>query len=168
MIARRRWHRAVFLAAGLYNFAWGLFTAVAPQWLFRFADMPDAMMRPIKLTPMPKPKKELIGVDVFIDWDNTPRDPDVLAKLLEDQVNLPDLKLTMITNRGMKVHPADDVITFCTDHWRCRFMNEQHGITHRRVVDLLERFESAGLDFIKTEHLYLFDGEAGFSVGTGE
>src|SRR5262245_18999388 len=42
MIARRRWHRAVFLAAGLYNLAWGLFTAIVPQWLFRFADMPDA------------------------------------------------------------------------------------------------------------------------------
>lgn len=40
MIARRRWHRGVFLAAGLYNLAWGLFAAIDPQWLFRFADMP--------------------------------------------------------------------------------------------------------------------------------
>lgn len=40
MIARRRLHRATFLAAGLYNLAWGTFSAVDPQWLFRFADMP--------------------------------------------------------------------------------------------------------------------------------
>ena len=41
-IPRRRFHRAVFLAAGLYNLAWGLFTALDPQWLFRAADMPPA------------------------------------------------------------------------------------------------------------------------------
>jgi hypothetical protein len=40
MIARRAFHRAVFVAAGLYNLAWGLYAAIDPQWLFRFADMP--------------------------------------------------------------------------------------------------------------------------------
>lgn len=37
---RRRLHRAVFLVAGIYNIAWGLYAAVDPQWLFRFARMP--------------------------------------------------------------------------------------------------------------------------------
>jgi hypothetical protein len=37
---RRRFHQAVFVAAGLYNIAWGLWAAVDPQWLFRFAEMP--------------------------------------------------------------------------------------------------------------------------------
>jgi hypothetical protein len=40
MIARRRFHRGVFLAAGVYNVAWGLLAALDPQWLFRFAGMP--------------------------------------------------------------------------------------------------------------------------------
>lgn len=40
MIARRRWHRAVFVAAGIYNIGWGILAALDPQWLFRFADMP--------------------------------------------------------------------------------------------------------------------------------
>ena len=39
-IPRRRFHRAVFLAAGIYNICWGLFAAADPQWLFRFAGMP--------------------------------------------------------------------------------------------------------------------------------
>lgn len=39
MLRRRRWHRAVFLIAGLYNIAWGLWAAADPQWLFRFAGM---------------------------------------------------------------------------------------------------------------------------------
>lgn len=42
MIARRQWHRGVFLAAGLYNLGWGVVAAVDPQWLFRFAGMPPA------------------------------------------------------------------------------------------------------------------------------
>ena len=37
---RRALHRAVFSAAALYNLLWGLYAAVDPQWLFRFAGMP--------------------------------------------------------------------------------------------------------------------------------
>ena len=40
MIRRRRLHRAVFLAAGFYNIAWGIGSALDPQWLFRFAGLP--------------------------------------------------------------------------------------------------------------------------------
>ena len=42
MITRRRFHRVVFLAAGLYNILWGVYAVVDPQWLFRFARMPPA------------------------------------------------------------------------------------------------------------------------------
>lgn len=40
MIVRRRFHRTVFVAAGIYNIGWGLYAVVDPQWLFRFAGMP--------------------------------------------------------------------------------------------------------------------------------
>lgn len=39
LIRRRRLHRAVFIAAGVYNIAWGVYAAADPQWLFRFAGM---------------------------------------------------------------------------------------------------------------------------------
>jgi hypothetical protein len=39
-LPRRRWHRGVFVAAGIYNVAWGIYAAIDPQWLFRFAGMP--------------------------------------------------------------------------------------------------------------------------------
>jgi hypothetical protein len=42
VIARRRWHRAVFIAAGAYNIGWAVFSILDPQWLFRFAGMPLA------------------------------------------------------------------------------------------------------------------------------
>ena len=39
MIARRKFHRVVFCAAGIYNIAWGLYAVWDPQWLFRFAGL---------------------------------------------------------------------------------------------------------------------------------
>ena len=37
---RRKFHRTVFLIAGAYNLAWGAYSALDPQWLFRFSGMP--------------------------------------------------------------------------------------------------------------------------------
>lgn len=34
-IPRRRFHRFVFVVAGFYNIAWGLWSAVDPSWFFR-------------------------------------------------------------------------------------------------------------------------------------
>ncbi len=39
-IARRSLHRAAFVAAGVYNIAWGLTTALYPQWLYRLTGGP--------------------------------------------------------------------------------------------------------------------------------
>ena len=40
--------------------------------------------------------------------------------------------------------------------------------SHKTVPGLLDRFAADGLDFIKTEHLYTFDGQRGYSLGQGE
>jgi hypothetical protein len=37
---RRRFHQIVFALAGAYNLGWGVYAAVDPQWLFRYAGMP--------------------------------------------------------------------------------------------------------------------------------
>jgi hypothetical protein len=39
-LPRRSLHRRVFLLAGVYNIAWGIYSALDPQWLFRVAGMP--------------------------------------------------------------------------------------------------------------------------------
>jgi hypothetical protein len=38
-LRRRNFHRGAFAAAGIYNVGWGIYAALDPQWLFRFADM---------------------------------------------------------------------------------------------------------------------------------
>jgi isocitrate dehydrogenase len=118
---------------------------------------------------LPRPVKTLHGVDVFLDWDEADRDPNVLGAKLEALAG-PELTLRMITNRGTKVYPEGLPETFCTDHWRCRFVaaDPQTPIRHGAVLRLLERLDGEGLDFVKTEHLYAFDGERGYSLGQGE
>jgi len=109
-------------------------------------------------------KKELRGVDVFVDWDGT--DPELLASQLR-QIETGSLSLVMITNRGVKVWPQGFEETFCTDHWRCRFESD-HPISPQVVIELLKRGVEKGIDIIKTENLYTFDGERGYSLGQGQ
>ncbi len=116
-----------------------------------------------------RPEKALIGVDVFLDWDRNGRNPNALGQQVQRLTDGLNLKLALITNRGVKVFPDGLPETRCTDHWRCRFRSEdQQDISHAAVIELLGRFAAAGMDFIKTEHLYTFDGKPGFSLGQGE
>lgn len=121
-----------------------------------------------KLRPKPKAKKELTGVDVFIDWDQDGRDPNVIGEKLR-QANANGLQLHLITNRGVKVFPEGMKETFCTDHWRCRFKTDDGSVvSHAQILDLLQQIEKLGFDFIKIEHLYTFDGVRGYSLAQGE
>ena len=112
------------------------------------------------------PKKELVGVDVFLDW--TSGSATNLGEGLS-KVNDDNLKLTMISNRGVAVWPGGHAETFCSDHWRCRFMSASTGsVEPLQIVGLLGRIVDAGYDAIKTENLYTFDGQIGFTLSQGE
>jgi hypothetical protein len=50
--------------------------------------------------------------------------------------------------------------TFTTDHWCCRYAPKNGGkVDHAAAVALLPRIDERGVDFIKTENLYDFDGK---------
>lgn len=122
----------------------------------------------ITLTKKPKAKKELVGIDVFIDWDEDNRDPNIIGERLR-KANADGLQLHLITNRGVKVFPEGLRETFCTDHWRCRFKTaDQKVLSHNHILELLTQIKALGFDFIKTEHLYTFDGVRGYSLAQGE
>ena len=71
--------------------------------------------------PVRKPQdKVLVGVDVFVQHD---RDVAALAEAMNAVVH-GAYGLSMITNRGVKVWPEGAPETFCTDHWRCRYLAE--------------------------------------------
>lgn len=117
------------------------------------------------LTPIVPAEKQLVGVDVFLHWRD--RAPERLGASLQG-VDGDGVRLQMISNRGTKVWPQGMPETFCTDHWRCRFMAENGLLTPAQLIALLQRVDQAGLEFIKTENLYTFDGQPGFSLGQGQ
>jgi isocitrate dehydrogenase len=119
--------------------------------------------------PEPRREKELVGIDVFIDWDEDGRDPDVIGDGLSASAEEVDWFLEMITNRGVKVYPDGHPQTFWTDHWRCRFRpDDADVIEFDRILDLLTQLDEDGWGVIKTEQLYRFDGERCFSLGQGQ
>ncbi len=112
--------------------------------------------------------KVLVGVDIFVDWNKGSAED--LGNILKD-ITSTNAYLSMISNRGVKVWPNGAPETFCTDHWRCRFKNknkEGDPITHDDILELLKKVKDIGCDFIKTEGLYTFDGEVGFTAAQGQ
>ncbi|WP_288037330.1 NADP-dependent isocitrate dehydrogenase [Acidiphilium sp.] len=132
--------------------------AVAYEGASKPFAVPQAKLR----TPA---RKELVGIDVFV---HATKPVEELARDMQataDEI----FALTMITNRGVKVWPEGLPETFCTDHWRCRYLARPGKQFNKvMIVDLLKKLTYMGVDFIKTEHLYTFDGEAGYSLGQGQ
>jgi len=119
--------------------------------------------------------KQLLGVDVFIDWKGT--NPEEIGEILSN-ISAFKLKLKMITNRGVKVYPKGLKETYCTDHWRCRFVAMDADVDKKepiyrpvefeQVIALLSKLHDEGMDVIKTENLYEFNEKRAFSLGQGE
>jgi isocitrate dehydrogenase len=121
-----------------------------------------------RVTRRPPAHKEIVGVDLFVQWGHGTADD--LARRLKPLAD-GALELTMITNRGVKVWPGGLPETFTTDHWRCRFMATGAiggVIGHGHIARLMQRAADLDIDFIKTENLCTFDGEPGFSLGQGQ
>lgn len=131
----------------------------------------------IKIPPYERQIREqvLVGVDVFINWQGSI--PEEIGGILA-KLDSSGMKLKMITNRGVKVYPDGMDETYCTDHWRCRFVEAgsitkndalvYRPISYEQVISLLSRLNQSGMEVIKTENLYEFDGKRGFSLGQGE
>jgi isocitrate dehydrogenase len=115
------------------------------------------------LRERPRTDRVLVGVDVFVCFRGNAAD---LEKRLRSHA-ADGLELATISNRGIKVWPDGFPETMQTEHWQCRFL-AAGGTTHAAIAGLLASAAREGLDFIKTENLYTFDGERGYSLGQGE
>lgn len=126
----------------------------------------DAEPIMVKSSEVPRAAKEQLGVDVFLHWWGS--GPDELAAQLTEAADGSPLHLDMITNRGQKIWPGGAPETLLTDHWRCRFLRGDGPASASEVVELQGQLVAAGLEPIKTEGLFAFDGVPGFSKGQGQ
>jgi len=126
----------------------------------RYAGGPRQAMDAAASALRPSPRKETVGVDVFLDWKGGSASD--LGKLLTP-LSGEGLKLGRLSNRGIEVWPGGFSETLCSDHWCCRFVAQEATVSHAQIVALLARIGGAGLDFIKTENLCTFDGQKAYS-----
>lgn len=119
-------------------------------------------MPPLKVPP--SVQKDWVGVDVYIDSNDG-------AETMIEQVRAlagGALALDHVSNRGVKIWPDGQPETFCSDHWRLRFLKAGGGVTLENVTHLLELLGKGGMNYIKIENLYNFDGQRGYSLSQGE
>jgi isocitrate dehydrogenase len=117
---------------------------------------------PVVKAAAPASQKAFDGVDVFLHWNEAGRSASRLAE--QAQTAAGAFKLSLITNRGVRVWPQGHPDTWCSDHWRLRFRGEDA----RAIPALLTRLLEAGLEPVKTENLYRFGEQRGYSVAQGE
>lgn len=116
----------------------------------------------------PEVERKLVGVDVFCEFRG--KTAELAGKL--EKSNSERLKLRMISSRGMSVWPGGFEQTLLCDHWRCRFHIDDpetgESLPHSEIIALLDRVNQSGVEFIKTEGLYFFDGKPAFQMGQGQ
>ncbi len=113
-------------------------------------------------------KRTLVGCDLFIDAsDKTAlQQAEELAELTAEL----NLNLQIASYKGLKIWPNQDFTGDIGDYIRCRFIakNTEKTATHRDIAALLNICATQNINFIKSENLYLYDGELGFSQIQGE
>ena len=121
------------------------------------------VLAPLKV--IPEEKKERVGVDIGLNFNGSPDD---LAALVLPCLT-ENLKLSMISNRGVKVWPDGAAETFCTDNWRLRFeSNNEQSVLTSEVVKLISNLNEADMNFTSALMLHSFDGVKGYTKAQGE
>ncbi|HEY5259741.1 MAG TPA: NADP-dependent isocitrate dehydrogenase [Rhabdochlamydiaceae bacterium] len=134
-----------------------------PQQLPAVSYKSASKLTSIHLSPKKSFKRALVGVDVFVYSE----DKAVPFQKKMSGIAASPMDLTMISNRGVRIWPEGQPETFCIEQFRCRYLKNQEPVSQAEIGALLQKLSQAGCDIIKTENLYTFDGEAGYSSAKG-
>lgn len=118
-----------------------------------------------KTFPIEK-KKDLVGVDIFIDniklWKI-----EKITKIIKDATQNLSLGMQAIIVRGIAVWPGkEEYLHNIPDTYSCRFVsrnNRNKRISQQDIISLLNILDQQKLHFTSSENLYIFDGKIGFS-----
>lgn len=121
-------------------------------------------MPPIKVRDIAPAKKEVVGVDVWVNWKGA--EIEALAAKAKGNV-AGGMELQAITARGLKMWPQGQTGCAGIDHFCLRYLKKGGTVGHADMTAQLGNLAAAGLDFIKMESLCTFDGQAAYSAGQG-
>lgn len=127
----------------------------------------DGGMKPIRAVMAPETEvRKMVGMDFFVHWLG--KDINELGAML-NELSSDALTLQLISCKGLKVWPNTVTEMDVTDRYRARFTPAQEGaeVTHKDIAALLSKAADKGIDFLKIETLFTFDGKNGFSATQG-
>src|SRR5687768_14542513 len=106
-----------------------------------YVHAPKHVATPSSRAARPRPKKEFVGLDIFLDWTGGPASQ--LGPALEKVAG--ELKLQSVANRGVKVYPGELPDFVYSDLWNCRFISPNGGaaVTHEQTIALQQRITAA-------------------------
>lgn len=119
----------------------------------------------IEDTTKSKRVKRLAGVDVFIDYEG--HDARALGEQLAS-CGTARLPLQSLNSRGMEMFsPANPSkkpeVEAVSDLWCCRYLGVEGEVGNADIRTVLHNIEALGMDWVKIENLYTFDGKPGYS-----
>jgi isocitrate dehydrogenase len=118
---------------------------------------------PDKSTTLIQVKKEtLLGADIYVSSDRTPKE---LAELINNTMRNEKLALKLISNRGSMVWPEKIGDIDLVDLYCCRFMaiNDKIDLENIDILNLLK-----DLDWVEVVKLKKFDNTLSFTKAQGE
>lgn len=109
--------------------------------------------------------REYVGCDIYV-YSDLPQE-EFINKMTS--ISTSDTKIQMITNRGVRIYPEGHPETFCVDHFRVRYKPKESSVPFslKDMIRILTTLEKEGIDVIKVENLYNFDGAPGYSQPKG-
>ncbi|MFQ3307348.1 MAG: isocitrate dehydrogenase [Candidatus Midichloriaceae bacterium] len=134
-----------------------------PQTLKTNVELKQSKQIVIKENITFTPKKEIFGIDVFI---NECFSEELVQKLQNIDENL---KLHMVSCRGLIVWPYT-ISNTKADFYRFRFVknSKSQKVSQTNLVNLISKIDKLNINILLTVNLFSYDGEIGFSLAQGE
>jgi isocitrate dehydrogenase len=108
--------------------------------------------------------EEIVGMDIFVESTAQPTE---LAALIQAQLT-PEIKLTLLSNRGTQVWPTGSVLTDCVNQYRVRLeVVGKKPPTNQEMLTLAAKI-SLHIKVCSTEMLMKYDGTPAFSLAQGQ
>ena len=121
----------------------------------------------VKVLPAPQPirgsHRQLAGVDVFIHHHGPVTE---LAETLQSLSG--NLTLSSIACRGAAVWPQQSPQALLNDQLCARMMHPEQQASPEDSASLLVAMNEAGVEFVGTQHLYLLNGQPGWTALQGD
>jgi len=125
---------------------------------------PPKMLAENPLIQTPYDAGQIIGVDLFVEWNGQ---PSALGELVQSKLPA-GYTLSTMTNRGTQVYPTGSVFTECINQYRVRVeTTDSSAVSQSEIMNVASIYYPL-MKFCSLELLMMYGGKKAFSLGQGQ